>query len=162
MVYSLLTKKIERKNCPLFWPGITATRLFLAECPHRRHGRNLFSCPEQWNPYFPLSWQTTSLSQEDSTGDSHTPGGIPYFSFKYYPGPSWTKINRLRREEGRLSRALQSLGCGTAVMQCAEHVEGSTWIEMGVLSATPCRAAPLCSRKCSRRRPPKDPLPSPL
>lgn len=72
MMYSLLTEKIERKKMPTVLARNNSHRLFLAECPHRRHGRNLFSCPEQWNPYFPLSWQTTSLSQEDSTEDSHT------------------------------------------------------------------------------------------
>jgi hypothetical protein len=39
--------------------------------------------PWQWNPCFPVSWQTSSLRQADCTGASPHSSGIPCFPYKY-------------------------------------------------------------------------------
>lgn len=61
-LYSLLIKEKEGLLClprqQLFPQGY-----FWQDVLVKGVGRHLFSCPGQWNPCFPLSWQTTAQSR---------------------------------------------------------------------------------------------------
>lgn len=106
MVYSLLTKKIERKNCPWLLPRTTATRLFLAECPIGGMGEICFHALSSGIPTSHSPGRLLASVKRIPLGTPSNRWGIPYFSFKCNHGSLWAKINGLCREEEGLSQAL--------------------------------------------------------